>query len=805
MIPILYETSETSFSSNGIGRLTDAISCSVTEERNGIYELEMQYDIEGTHYKDLQLGRFIYATVSNGTKQIFQIYDITRPLNGKVMVYAEHISYRMRMIPVMPYSANGVSAALQGLKNNAVEDCPFSFWTDKTETSTFNLKHPDEMRGKLQGDQWSILQQYGGEFEYDNYTVKYWASRGSDKGVTLRYGKDITDLRQEENIQNTYTGIVPYWYGFVGEEQESVSLPEKALYSENVDNFPYRRTITVDFTDDFPEKPTVEELRARGQRYLRENDIGIPAVNISLSFVQLSQTLEYKDVKHIPSLYLCDIITVKFEKLGVSREAKITRTVWDVLNEKYISLGIGQIHHSLAVTIADQGQQIVNVKTNTIPSSTANALNSTQSLIEEQTQKITGQLGGYMIWHDSDGDGEPDELLIMNTSSIITATDVWRWNLAGLGHSSNGYEGPYTLAITADGKINADFIQTGTLNADLVNVINLIAQKVQSINSDETYKVDIDDGLVSVSNKQNGEWVRRVAIGKAGVINTDASFLLGNAPSSWDDATIESEGRLFIGLSPLQSFINATVRMYKWLWFIGPNADLLFSDGAKLKSKAPGWTNSGNGFVLAADGVEMAPLALKNLKPITSGANLNTYYTAGSYSIPTNTDAQGITNMPTPYAGRLIVESRTGGVDGSGTWRYMRQIFTPLASNGYHYERVGSTGSGTTYTWGQWVMVGGLEELTMSVKPLSSGSTDLFKAMLYSKLIVYGKPSSSSSILTCTVIPTALLTTTNKRFQINDETNYVSFDLKTIGDNRVTMTFGNASAGGSITNVYGEN
>ena len=375
MIPILFDSSETTFTSNGLGRLSDVISCTVTEERNGMYELEMEYFIDGIHYGDLEVGRFIYALVSNGTKQIFQIYDITRPLNGRVKVYAEHISYRMRMIPVLPFTAIGASATLQALKNNAVEDCPFTFWTDITATDQYTLPHPDEMRGKLQGDRWSICQEFGGELEFDNYNVKLWQSRGSRKNFTLRYGVDIVDMTQEENIQNTYTGIVPYWYGFVGEIEEDLYLPEIVLYSDNVGNFPTHRTITVDFTEDFPEKPTVEELRARGNRYLRENEIGIPNVNIQINPVVLYQSSENSDAaRAMERIYLCDTIKVVFEKLHVSTEAQITKTVWDVLLERYETFGIGAIHRSLAVTITDQGQEISNIRNNDIPARIENAL-----------------------------------------------------------------------------------------------------------------------------------------------------------------------------------------------------------------------------------------------------------------------------------------------------------------------------------------------------------------------------------------------------------------------------------------------
>ena len=469
MIPILYDYGETSFTSNGIGRLKDAISCIVTEEKNGIYELEMEYDIGGSHYKDLELDRIIYAKpFANGHNQIFKIYEITKPINGKVKVYAEHISYMMRMIPVAPFTAVGPQAVLNGLKENALEECPFSFSTDLTEVKRYTLPYPAGMREKLQGDKWSILENFGGEYEYDNYNVILHESRGTDKGVVLRYGKNIKDLKQEENIQNTYTGIIPYWYGFVNEEQELVSIP--TMYSENVDNFPYHRTIAIDFTEYITEKPTEEELYKQGEAYIKRNKIGVPSVSITLDFINLQDTEEYRYLEHLQDLNLCDTVEVIYEKLGVSTTAKINKTVYDVLNERYTKLSIGEGHHSLAVTIAEQESMVNALANGTMVAGQKNTLSSALSIVKYVSQQITGNIGGYIVLNDSDGDGEPDELLIMDSPTKSQARKVARWNMSGLAFSKEGYAGPYTTGMTID----------GVIDASILSVINIVANNIQT-------------------------------------------------------------------------------------------------------------------------------------------------------------------------------------------------------------------------------------------------------------------------------------------------------------------------------------
>ena len=245
MIPILYPANEQNFENNGIGRLSDAVSCAVSEERNGPFELEMEYPVDGEHYSDIALSCLILADPApDRDAQLFRIYKITKPLNGIVTVYAEHISYQLSHIPVSPFAASGVAASLTGLKSNAAEECPFEFWTDKTTQAKFEVTEPASIRSRLGGNDGSILDVYGGEYEFDNYLVRLWAARGADRGVTLRYGKNITDLTQEEHISNAITGIYPYWKS----EDVLVTLPEKVIRAENAFSYPYQRTIPLDMS-----------------------------------------------------------------------------------------------------------------------------------------------------------------------------------------------------------------------------------------------------------------------------------------------------------------------------------------------------------------------------------------------------------------------------------------------------------------------------------------------------------------------------------------------------------------------------
>lgn len=455
MIPILFEPKTNNFNSNGLGRLMDAASCLVTEERNGAYELEMQYPIDGILCEDIKMASVILAEPGEGREfQPFSVYKISKPLKGIITIYAEHISYQLSYIPCAPFTSKTAAGAFAGFEQHAAEECPYAFWTDKTVSGDFAVSVPASIRSRLGGVKGSILDVYGGEFEFDRYTVRLWANRGTDNGVVLRYGKNITDLTQEENISNTITGIYPYWTDSDGNLAE---LPEKVISSEKAANFPYPRTIPVDFSSKFQEKPTEAELRSASEAYMKSNDIGIPSVGISVSFIPLWQTEEYKDLALLESVKLCDVITVDYERLGIKAKAKIVRTVYDVLKGRYQSLEVGDARTTLASTIAGQAQQIEDKPTKGF----------LDEAVKNATNWLTGVNGGYVVFHKN-ADGQPYEILIMDTDNIETAKNVWRWNQNGWGHSKSGYHGPYTMAATIDGGIVADFITAGTMLANRI-------------------------------------------------------------------------------------------------------------------------------------------------------------------------------------------------------------------------------------------------------------------------------------------------------------------------------------------------
>lgn len=465
MRPILFDANETSFETLGLGVLTDATSCTVTEERNGVYELEMQYPITGQHYELIKNRCLICAEVNQDKdRQPFRIYKITRPLQGIVKIYAQHLSYDLSGIVLTPFSANSITQALALIKAKSSTANPFTFETDKTTAAAFSVDVPSTIRSIMGGQDGSLLDSYGGEYAYDKYTVKLLKARGTNRGVSIRYGKNLTDLTQEENIQNVVTGVYPYW----SSDDGYVELPEKIVQAPGA--YDFLKIKPLDASSEFDEAPTEDKLRNYATNYVNNNDVGVPKVSISVKFQALEQTEEYKALAPLQQVHLCDTVTVFFERLGVNATAECIKTVYDVLKGRYKEISLGDAKTNITDTILSQGQEIERVSSPEF----------LQPYVDSATKLITGNKGGYVVLHSSTGADTPDEILVMDTPSVNTASQVWRWNKSGLGYSAAGYNGPYSLAMTMDGKIVADFIAAGALDASKINVINLIAESVKS-------------------------------------------------------------------------------------------------------------------------------------------------------------------------------------------------------------------------------------------------------------------------------------------------------------------------------------
>ena len=470
MIPILYDKTETSFNTNGLGRLSDCISCIVTEERNGVYECEFTYPVSGQHFDDIEIGRIIACIHDeSGDVQPFDIYAKSEPLNGVVTFNAHHISYRLNEIVVKPFTASSCAAALNNIGAYSVDTNPFTFWTDKATSTDYTSDVPRLARNMLGGEENSILDVFGGgEYEFDKFIVKLYVNRGQDTDVSIRYGKNLSTFTNTYNSDDEYTAIVPYWKGSVSTDGESsdvvVTLPEWSISSGQTSDNGREIYAPLDMSSEFQSEPTENDLRTAATSKLTSSSAWLPNQTVTVDFVQLWQTEEYKNFAPLQRVRLCDTVGVFVPMYNMSIRVKIISVKYNVLLERYDEMTLGDKPTTYASMVSKQVSESV---ASAINSAKENVTTAYQDAIDYATAKINGGMGGYVVTV-TNADGQPIELCITDNLDLSLAQDIWRWNQGGFGHSSTGYSGQYTTAITQDGQINADFITTGHLNANYI-------------------------------------------------------------------------------------------------------------------------------------------------------------------------------------------------------------------------------------------------------------------------------------------------------------------------------------------------
>lgn len=483
MIPFLANSYP--FTGNGLGGLSDAIECKVTHEINGEYELSMRYPITGIHYDEIAPTYIIMAVPDNMTQaQPFRIYRITKPLNGVVTVYARHIAYDMMGTIVEPFTQSSLTAAINDLANHCTPATSFTFTTTRSVASQFKLPEPRELWRVLGGTAGSFLDVYGGEWDFNLLTAELKTRLGIDRGVHIRYGKNMTGLEQDASLESTYSGVWPFWY-----DEESgtlVQISEKyvAVAGSSVTD----RVLLLDCTDDFENQPSEQDLRDRANAFITANSVGDPKISWKVSFVQLSQAGEYATQAALEQVMLGDTLHVYYDALGINATARAVKIVYDVLADHYDVVTVGRVKQNLAGILVEQNRE------------TENQIARTKSALEQAIDRSTDFIkngAGYMrmIYNSSN---ELVEIVSLDNPDISQAQNVWRWNNGGFGFSSTGYNGTFGLALTQAGEIVANYITAGTLNANVIRAGLLTdAANKNSWNLD-TGAFTITDGSINI-------------------------------------------------------------------------------------------------------------------------------------------------------------------------------------------------------------------------------------------------------------------------------------------------------------------
>ena len=349
MIPILYESNETAFTSNGLGRLQDCISCIVCEERNSLFECDFSYPVDGAHFDDIQCGRIITVTHDDsGDVQPFDIVSYSKPIEGIVTFHAVHISYRQSYLTVSGSNINSLSDAF-ALFSTAQPENPFSYDADFESNAYFAAADgvPRSVRQMLGGMEGSILDSYGGEYEFDKFRVTLHRNRGVQRDFVIRYGVNMLKYQDDTDYSGTYSSCIPYWTGDDGNGGQTVVKGNRVdapftTYNGRNDCTP------LDLTDKFETAPTAAQLESMALSYMQANQTNLPKQTISVDFARLQDFDEFEGFDSLLKCNLCDTVQVVFPRYNMSGTFKIVKTEFDVLRGKYNGMELGHLSTTLA-------------------------------------------------------------------------------------------------------------------------------------------------------------------------------------------------------------------------------------------------------------------------------------------------------------------------------------------------------------------------------------------------------------------------------------------------------------------------
>ena len=550
----IYSSTETNFTRNGLGFLTDCISAYVTESLNGDYVLEIEYPLNAKMSEYLVEGNIIKTNVGNDNYQLFRIYKATKTFDT-INVYALHITYDLKynmLVNVAPTSLS-CEAFGQWILNNTQYATSFSFQSNISGTGSARYVRKNPIEAIIGKDDNSMVNIFGGELERDNFTLKLLQRRGADNHVKLIIGKNITEIKTIVDITSLYTRIMPIGY-------DGLLIPELFVDSPLINDYPSPKIGKAEFRDIIYDPTGQQEgsytdiddaydaLRAAANQ-LYSDGADKPKITIKINWLELSKTEQYKNqYANLERVHLGDTLTA--EILDIDYTTKVTKTKYNVLTDMIEKFEIGTIQQSITNQINTTMREVEEV----------NPASILKQAKTEATNLITTAMGGYVYKTES-------ELYIMDSDDPTQAQKVWRWNLNGLGYSSTGINGTYETAITMDGKIVADFISTGTLNTNVINgyegltiqvyqnandiletnnnlenyatteSVETLSDEIQSV-SDETYtKEEIQD--IANGNGVDGVKVTAVIAESLSITNEGITY---QKPNTNTNTTINEKG-----------------------------------------------------------------------------------------------------------------------------------------------------------------------------------------------------------------------------------------------------------------------
>ena len=472
----LYDSKETNFEHNGLVVLSDCISCTVIEELNGMHEAKIEHPID-------ERGKWKYLLEGNIVKidsQFFRIYHKQKKLTS-IFINLRHIYYDLldNFLEDITLTNLSGAGALDLILTNTQYAHSFTSLSDVSTLANKHFVRKNVVEAIMGTD--GLINNIGGELVRDNFNIKLLGARGLDRGVLVAYGKNVQGIEETLDTDGICTRLMP-----VG--KDGLLLTEKYIDSIYIDNFSHPKIKVVELSD----YETEGTLRVAGQEYIADNKIDIPQFNYKIDFLELSKTEEYKDYAVLERVYLGDTVTIKHNRLDINLKAKVIKITKNILTDRIEKIELGSFKPNLATTINNSIQEvkqdIVQVKSDY------------QKAIENATDLITGASGGNVVIRQN-AEGQPYEILIMDTIDVMTALNVWCWNLGGFGYSSTGINGPYETAITMDGSIVGKFITALEITGEQITGGLITGALLKTSNTDSYVTIENQNVNLYVADK----------------------------------------------------------------------------------------------------------------------------------------------------------------------------------------------------------------------------------------------------------------------------------------------------------------
>lgn len=534
----VYKADETDFGHNGL-TILNPLFCEIKEELNSNYELELKHTFDKNNkWRYLEEGNVIKAPTPAGS-QLFRIYKKVKTLNN-ITVSARHIFYDLVnnfLEDCRPTQQDG-SGALNWILNGTQYPHRFIGISDITRVNSATYIRKNPVQVILNNDENSYINRWGGELERDNFTIKMLQNRGIDRGVTIRYGKNLLGLECDINLDTVITRVMPTG---LYENDTVLMLPEKYVDSQYINNYPTPKIQHYHFSDikvgeDLTETQALGLLRQKANELFSIHKIDIPQSNTKVNFIELSKTEEYKNYRILNQIYLADTVTVKHLKLSVDMKAKMISYKYDSIAQRYIEIELGNFKENIGSNFNKVSKTI-----NAVAKELQTNKSDMEKAIENATELLTSAMGGHVLKRNG-------EILIMDTEDPNTCQKVWRFNLNGLGYSNTGINGQFGIAITMDGKINAEFITAIEVTAN-----NIKGGTLSSL--DGSVSINLSDGSFKIGG--NGKVAEH-----------------GNDYSKY----VHSDGSYTrIGVNGLEKYVNGQPKKYKYLTVVGTGT-LFFAD-----------------------------------------------------------------------------------------------------------------------------------------------------------------------------------------------------------------------------------